>query len=69
MRNDYPLLKALDEEEANMEGFQRLLMSWTEDPQVKEMTTEMVQFEIELEEALERFRSSLQEVTQQIAYG
>lgn len=29
----------------------------------------MVRFERELEEALERFRSSLEEVTQQMAYG
>ncbi len=33
------------------------------------MTVAMVKFEKELEEALERFRSSLQEVTLQIALG
>ncbi len=69
LRAEHTLLNASDEEEANMEGFQKLLMSWADDPPVKAMTVEMVRCEKELEEALERFRSSLQEVTLQIAFG
>ncbi len=69
LRNDTGLLKASSEEEADMDGFRKLLMAWTEDPQVQAMTLAMVKFDKELEKALGRFRSSLQEVTHQIMYG